>query len=73
MPKRAIKPIESFVAFLREIDKISNVPSEDEGEANEFQKFDGDVEKIMSVSHETLKKREQAWRAHRRAGKRVTA
>jgi len=41
-----------------------------EGES-EFQKFDGVIKKVLLVSHEELKRREQKWKKQRKAKKRV--
>lgn len=38
---------------------------------SEFEKFDAAMRKILSVSHEELKRRENKWRRQRRARKRA--
>jgi len=37
----------------------------------EFEKFDGVMKTILSVSHEKLKRREKEWRKHRKRKKRA--
>jgi hypothetical protein len=42
-------------------------------EPSEFQKFDTVMRKILSVSHDELKKREKAWRRKRELAKKKRA
>jgi hypothetical protein len=43
----------------------------DPGEPSEAQKFDAGVRKILSVSHDELKRREERWKHERAAKKRA--
>ena len=43
------------------------------GKLSEFQTFDGTMRKILSVSHEELKKREEEWKRERAKKKRAKA
>jgi len=40
---------------------------------NEFQKFDAVMRKILSVSHDELKKRQKAWKRKRERAKKKLA
>jgi len=40
-------------------------------EPSEFQKFDATVRKVLSVSHDELKRREKAWRRNKTRRKRA--
>jgi len=40
-------------------------------EQSEFQKFDATVRKVLSVSHDELKRRERAWKRNRTRRKRA--
>lgn len=39
--------------------------------ATEFQKFDATVRKVLSVSHDELKRREKAWKRNKARRKRA--
>jgi hypothetical protein len=43
------------------------------GTPSEFQKFDAVMRKILSVSHEELKKRQKAWKRKRERAKKKRA
>ncbi len=45
----------------------------DQQTMDEFQKFDAVMRKILSVSHDELKKRERAWRRKRERAKKKRA
>jgi hypothetical protein len=42
-------------------------------EQSEFQKFDATVRKVLSVSHDELKRREKAWKRNKSRRKRAKA
>jgi len=42
-------------------------------ERTEFQKFDATVRKVLSVSHDELKRRERVWKRNRTRRKRAKA
>ena len=44
-----------------------------DGEQSEFRKFDTVVKKVLSVSHDELKKREKAWKQKRARAKKKRA
>ena len=43
------------------------------GQRSEFHKFDAAIEKIFSVSHKELEKREKEWKKRRKRKKRAKA